>query len=99
MSTCGFCDRAGFSECLCGVDPSDAAAAAGRTLPQHYVEEGWSAGVRDERLRLRPLLEQCEALARAQLHLHQRPRRPDAEAVALFGNLLAEICRELGKEG
>lgn len=45
------------------------------------------------------LLERCEALVRAQLHLNQGLRRPDDEAAALLGDLLADLRRALGKEG
>lgn len=50
-----------------------------------------------ERARIRPLLERCEALVRAQVHLNQRLRRPDEEAGALLGDLLADLRRELGR--
>ena len=62
-------------------------------------EQAYREGIEVERDRIRPLLERCEALALAQLRLHQRLPRPDAEAVALFGNLLADLRRELGKDG
>lgn len=55
-------------------------------------------GATTERERLRPLLEKCEAIVQAQLRLNQGLRRPDGEAGALLGNLLAALRAELGKE-
>lgn len=71
---------------------NEAAERAGRDEAMKIL------GERSERARLSPLLERCEALALAQLHLHQRLPRPDAKAVALFENLVADLRRELGKE-
>lgn len=68
---------------------------AGKTLYRSGVEDG----IEKERVRLRPLLTQCEALALAQLHLNQRLPRPDAKVIALFEDLLANIRRETGVEG
>lgn len=49
-----------------------------------------------ESARLRPLLERCEALVRAQQYLNQGLRRPDSKAG--FGDLLADLRAEMGKE-
>lgn len=57
-----------------------------------------AAGAAKERARLRPLLEQCEAVVCAQLHLNQGLRHPDGKAGALLGGLLADLRREMGKE-
>lgn len=63
----------------------------------HY-EDGREDGRHAEHARLRPLMEQCEAVCCAQLHLNQGLRHPDGKAGALLGALLADLRRELGNE-
>jgi hypothetical protein len=67
-------------------------------LADETMKRCFRSGERMERDRIRPLLEQCEALVRAQWALNRGLRRPDDEAEALLGALLVDLHRKLGKE-